>query len=236
MPSHAVIRNSAFVTYLLSLLYDSWSFPETRFQATTWGLVVHTLFFGSSSEGARRLLHGPSFFYAHSVLAGWLQLTYVNPQIDTDDKVRRWGVTRRFGLSRTFVVHVSTVLAHWYLLRAPGGAPRGRRDTSLFEVLLRDVGPQLALLLSYKAIYHNFAVRRAMAAPGRRPRPPHPAGRPRAGRPRAEPTTATRAQETYGITRMGNDALHRWQTGVIVAMTLAVLPKWMETLRKRSLA
>ena len=158
MPSHAVIRNSAFVTYLLSLLYDSWSFPETRFQATTWGLVVHTLFFGSSSEGARRLLHGPSFFYAHSVLAGWLQLTYANPTIDTTDKVERWGVSVPFGLARTFVVHVATVLAHWHLLRQKGGAPRGRKGSaSLLDALLRDVGPQLAILLSYKALYPNLA-------------------------------------------------------------------------------
>lgn len=70
---HEALRTGAFATYLASLLYDSWSFPETRTQATTWGLVLHTLFFGASSEGARRLLHGPSFFYAHAVLAGWLQ-------------------------------------------------------------------------------------------------------------------------------------------------------------------
>lgn len=82
MPDHTLLRNGFFVSYLATLLWDSWSHPETTKQATTWAMILHVAFFGSSSDTLRRLLHGPSFFLAHSVLAGWLQLTYLNPQID----------------------------------------------------------------------------------------------------------------------------------------------------------
>ena len=152
-PSGELLRDGAFATFLGTLLADSWKHPETRTQATTWGLVLHTAFFGSSSPELRRLLHGPSFFYAHSVLAGWLQLTYANPEIDRADKERLWGMPRRTALLRTLVVHVATVLAHWALLRLDG-PPRGRRaSSSFFDVLARDVGPQLALLLAYKHLF-----------------------------------------------------------------------------------
>jgi hypothetical protein len=151
-----LLRDSAFITFFGTLLADSWAHAETRTQATTWGLVLHTLFFGSSSERLRSLLHGPSFFYAHSVLAGWLQLTYANPQIDRDDKKRLWGMSERHALLRTAVVHVLTVVVHHALLRVDG-APRGRRGASWAGVLLRDVGPQLALLLAYKRFYYDLA-------------------------------------------------------------------------------
>ncbi len=148
-----LLRNGAFATFFSTLIADSWAHPDTRTQATTWGLLLHTLFFGSSSEALRRLLHGPSFFYAHSVLAGWLQLTYANPEIDRADKERLWGMSRRVAMLRTLVVHVATVVAHWALLRIDG-PPRGRRASSTWgDVLLRDVGPQLAVLLSYKHLF-----------------------------------------------------------------------------------
>lgn len=159
MPTGELVRNVAFVTFLTSLLADSWSHPETRTQATTWGLIIHTLFFGSSSQQMRDLLHGPSFFYAHSVLAGWLQLTCANPEIDRADKEKAWGrgsLAARFALLRTLVVHVLTVVAHHVLLRVDG-PPRGRRgSSSLFSVLLRDVAPQLAVLLTYKHLYYDI--------------------------------------------------------------------------------
>jgi len=66
----ALVRDVSFAAFFPALLWDSWSHPETRTQATTWGLILHTAFWGSSSETLRRMLHGPSFFYAHGVLAG----------------------------------------------------------------------------------------------------------------------------------------------------------------------
>lgn len=81
------VRDALAQGYLATLLWDSWAHPETRTQATTWGLVLHVLYFGSSSDTARKLLHGPAFMMSHSVLVGWLQLTWFNPQIDLADKV-----------------------------------------------------------------------------------------------------------------------------------------------------
>ena len=80
-PRALQLRDALAHGYLATLLWDSWSHPETRTQATTWGLILHVIYFGSGSETARRLLHGPSFMMAHSVLAGWLQLCllYTSP-------------------------------------------------------------------------------------------------------------------------------------------------------------
>ena len=104
----ALVRDVSFAAFFPALLWDSWSHPETRTQATTWGLILHTAFWGSSSETLRRMLHGPSFFYAHGVLAGWLQLTYSNPQLDLEDKQKLWGCSKKLAVARTLLVHVAT--------------------------------------------------------------------------------------------------------------------------------
>ena len=109
-PRALQLRDALAHGYLATLLWDSWSHPETRTQATTWGLILHVIYFGSGSETARRLLHGPSFMMAHSVLAGWLQLTYFNPQIDLADKVRR-SPEGRFSLSLSLSLSLSFFLA-----------------------------------------------------------------------------------------------------------------------------
>jgi len=84
MSEHLLLRDGCFKSYLATLLWDSWSHPETRYQMTTWAMIVHVLFFGSSSDTMRQLLHGPAFFLSHSILAGWSQLTYFNPQSMAD--------------------------------------------------------------------------------------------------------------------------------------------------------
>lgn len=108
------------------------------------------LFFGSSSDTARRLLHGPSFFLAHSVLAGWAQLTYFNPQIDLRDKREAWGCTWRISLPRTVVVHVLTVVAQWAILVADKEELRRlHAGMGLKALIARGVAPQVALLVLY---------------------------------------------------------------------------------------
>ena len=157
MATPLALRDASFATFLGALLWDSWSHPETRTQATTWGLVVHTVFFGSSSDTARRLLGGPAFFYAHAVLAGWLQFTWLNPQLDLRDKVRAWGYTRAQAVARTIVVHLLPLAAHWAVLlseRAEWRRLYGGK--SAIELALRALGPSFGLLLLYKHLYPSM--------------------------------------------------------------------------------
>jgi hypothetical protein len=151
------LRDSAFVSYLGTLLWDSWSHPETQTQATTWAMIVHVLYFGSSSDALRRRLHGPSFFLSHSVLAGWLQFTYFNPQIDLRDKLTAWGVSWRVSIPRTIVVHVLTVAAHWALLYADRQELRRlHAGMGLRELVARGVLPQFLLLVLYGQLFHGL--------------------------------------------------------------------------------
>ena len=36
-----LLRDTAFKSYLATLLWDSWTHPETRTQMTTWAMIVH---------------------------------------------------------------------------------------------------------------------------------------------------------------------------------------------------
>lgn len=140
------LRDSLFKSYLGTFIWDSWSHADTRTQMTTWAMIVHVTFFGSSSDAARRLLHGPAFFLSHSVLAGWLQLTYFNPQIDLRDKLEKWGMTPKVAIPRTLMVHVFTVLAHWLLLVAERtDLRRLHKGMGLKELLARSVVPQVCV-------------------------------------------------------------------------------------------
>jgi uncharacterized protein YjiS (DUF1127 family) len=119
--------------------------------------VVHVLFFGSSSDTLRKLLHGPAFFLSHSVLAGWLQLTYFNPQIDLKDKEAVWGCTWRMSIPRTVVAHILTVVAHWALLiEERTDLRRLHAGMGVKDLVLRGVLPQLALLVVYGQLFHNL--------------------------------------------------------------------------------
>ena len=147
----ALVRDVSFAAFFPALLWDSWSHPETRTQATTWGLILHTAFWGSSSETLRRMLHGPSFFYAHGVLAGWLQLTYTNPQLDLEDKQKLWGCSKKLAVARTLLVHVATVAAHHALLRA--GGRKTRPGAGWLDVIVKDIGPMVVLMQVYLRLY-----------------------------------------------------------------------------------
>ena len=157
MTTPLALRDASFATFLSALLWDSWSHPETRRQATTWGLVAHVAFFGSSSDTARRLLGAPAFFYAHGVLAGWLQFTWFNPQLDLSDKVRAWGCTRAQAVARTIVVHLLPIAAHWWtLLSERAEWRRLYGGKSAIELAIRALGPSFGLLLLYRHLYPSL--------------------------------------------------------------------------------
>ena len=163
--------------------------------------VVHVLFFGSSTDTSRRLLHGPSFFLSHSVLAGWSQLTYLNPQIDLQDKTEAWGSTWRMSLPRTVVVHVLTVVAHWaVLLSERDDLRRLHAGMGLKELIARGVAPQLALLVLYVRGSDSIACPIGAACLP-----------PRRARPRSQGQLFHSLTKTYGIKTVSNDRLHKLQ-------------------------
>jgi len=143
----SLARNAAFISTFALLLHDSWTHPETHLQGTTWGMILHTAYWGSSCREVRRLLFGLSFFFINYVTIGWLCLTYFNPQLDTGDKVVKWGCTIWYSISRTVTVHVLTFAVHWALLLAEIDEMRSLfHGMGVVELFVR--GPLPALLLT----------------------------------------------------------------------------------------
>lgn len=171
------VRECAFVAHLALLLGDSWAHPETKTQATTWGLVIHVLAFGCGGS-LKKFFAAPALFYAHGVLAGWLLFTWRNPEcaatleppgashlaprasrravrtrsarLDRQDKVDLWGCTVAQGLARTAAVHIFPVVCHWSVLFSELAEQRklyGGHGTG--GLLLRGVGVSFVVFVAY---------------------------------------------------------------------------------------
>ena len=146
-PQLMTLREACFIAHFALLLHDSWAHPETPTQATTWGLVLHTLAFGCSGR-LKTLLAAPALFYAHGVLAGWLLFTYHNPQLDRQDKVDNWGCSLEYALVRTVLAHVMPLAAHWAVARSEIAEHRAAHG-SFWALLFRGVVPSFLIFVTY---------------------------------------------------------------------------------------